>query len=136
VEALAGLEGHLAIAPPPDTPPVNPDGAPPGGRGGALAEPDAADARLLVVGYRLRLAVAAAARDGDQATTIALIHQGRCCGLDATVLLAVAARPLAPTAAADPRPPSGAAVGGVRWAWARRPHRRAAVVVVEREGRS
>jgi hypothetical protein len=94
LEALRGLAGHLAIPPPPDALPVPSDGdGPPSGRtDGALREPEAAEGPLLVVGYRLRLAVAAAARDGDQNTTVALIGEGRRCGLDATVLLAVAAR--------------------------------------------
>jgi hypothetical protein len=139
LEALRGLAGHLAIQPPPDSLPVTPDGAPPpsGRSGGALGEPDAAEAPLLVVGYRLRLAVAAAARDGDQAATVALLREGRRCGLAVTVLLAVAARHWP-----QPRLRTRArlagqrwAVGCARWAWARRPRRRAAAVVVERESR-
>jgi hypothetical protein len=138
VEALSGLAGHLAIEPPPDDLPVTPDGGPPsGGRSdGALPEPEPAEAALLAGGYRLRLAVAAAARDGDQAATVALIREGRRCGLDATVLLAVAARYWP-----QPRLRTRArlatqrwAVGCARWARARRP-RRGAVVVAEREGR-
>jgi hypothetical protein len=94
LEALSGLEGHLAIAPPPDGQPVTPDDTPPpAGRGdSALREPEPADAPLQAGGYRLRLAVAAAACDGDQDATVALLREGRRCGLDATVLLAVAAR--------------------------------------------
>src|SRR6266508_2282574 len=138
LEALRGLEGHLAIQPPPDSLPVGPDGAPPpGGRSdGALGEPEAAEGPLLVVGYRLRLAVAAAARDGDQDATVALLREGRRCGLAATVLLAVAARHWP-----QPRLRTRArlasqrwAVDCARWTWARRPHRRAAGVVAEREG--
>jgi hypothetical protein len=139
LEALAGLAGHLAIQPPPDSLPVAPDddGPPPSGRsGGALGEPDAAEAPLLAVGYRLRLAVAAAARDGDQAATVALLREGRRCGLAVTVLLAVAARHWP-----QPRLRTRARLAGqrwavdcARWAWARRPRRRAAVVVAEREG--
>jgi hypothetical protein len=98
--------------------PVTQGDAPqPGDRSdGAQPEPEAATGPLLAVGYRLRLAVAAAARDGDHAATVALIRECGRCGLDATVLLAVAARHWPPTAAADPRPPSGQrwAVGGVR----------------------
>jgi hypothetical protein len=140
VEALAGLEGHLAIAPPLDAPPATPDGgAPPAGRSaGALAEPEPADAPLLAVGYRLRLAVAAAARDGDQAATVALTREGRRCGLGAAVLLAVAARHWPPQRLRTRVRQASQrwAVGCVRWAWARRPHRRAVRVVVERDGRS
>jgi len=138
LEALAGLEGHLAIQPPPDSLPVTPDGTPPpdGRSDGALCEPEAAEGPLLAVGYRLRLAVAAAARDGDQAATVALLGEGRRCGLAVTVLLAVAARYWP-----QPRLRTRArlasqrwAVGCARWAWAHRPHRRTAVVVAEREG--
>jgi hypothetical protein len=136
VEALAGLEGHLAITPPPDTLPTTPDsGPPPGGRSdGVLAEPEAGP--LLAVGYRLRLAVAATARDGDQAATVAVIREGRRRGLDATVLLAVAARHW-PTPRLRTRARQAGqrwAVGCVRWAWARRPHRRPAPALAEREG--
>ena len=138
LEALAGLAGHLAIQPPPDSLPVTPDGGPPpsGASDGALREPDAAEGPLLVVGYRLRLAVAAAARDGDQAATVALIREGRRCGLDATVLLAVAARHWPqPRLRTRARQASQRwAVGCARWTWARRPRRRAAGVVAEREG--
>jgi hypothetical protein len=138
--ALAGLEGHLAIQPPPGDVPVAPDGAPPpsGRSDAALTEPEPADAPLRVVGYRLRLAVAAAARDGDHAATIALIREGARRGLDATVLLAVAARHW-PTPRLRTRARQASqrwAVGCAGWAWAHRPHRRAAVVVAEREGRS
>ncbi len=139
VAALSGLAGHLAIQPPPDSRPVTPDGAPPppGGRSdSALPEPEAAEAPLLSVGFRLRLAVAAAARDGDQAATVALIREGRRCGLDATVLLAVAARHWPqPRLRTRARQASQRwAVGCARWAWARRPHRQATVVAAEREG--
>jgi len=139
MEPLSGLAEHLAIAPPPDDLPVAPDGdgPPPSGRGdGALGEPEAAEGPLLSVGYRLRLAVAAAARDGDQDATVALLREGRRCGLAATVLLAVAARHWP-----QPRLRTRArlasqrwAVDCARWTWARRPHRRAAGVVAEREG--
>jgi hypothetical protein len=130
LEALHGLEGHLAIAPPPDDLPATPDGTPPAGgrRGGALREPEPADAPLLAVGYRLRLAVAAAARDGDQDATVALIHDGRRRGLDATALLAVAARYWP-----QPHLHVRAWRAGRRWTTARlrrlhRPRRRVAVV--------
>ena len=79
-EALSGLSGHLAIEPPPDadgdvlgppTPPTEPTGPAP-------------------AGHRLRLAVAAAARDGDQDATAALVRQAPAHGLDVSELLAVA----------------------------------------------
>jgi Phage integrase, N-terminal SAM-like domain len=75
-EALSGLQGQLAIEPPPDGPAELPDDpAPP------VAPP---------AGYRLRLAVAAAARDGDQAATAALVREGSGHGVDAAELIAVA----------------------------------------------
>jgi hypothetical protein len=136
-EALSGLEGHLAIAPPPDGQPVTPDGGPPaGGRSdGALREPEPTDAPLQAVGYRLRLAVAAAARDGDQDATVALLREGHRHGLDATVLLAVAARYWP-----QPRLPVRAWRASQRWTTARlrrlhRPRRRV-TVAAEREGQS
>jgi hypothetical protein len=137
VEALAGLAGHLAIQSPPDDLPVGPDGTPPpGGRGdGTALEPEAAP--LLTVGYRLRLAVAAAARDGDQAATVALLREAPRQGLDATVLLAVAARHW-PTPRLRTRVRQASqrwVVGCARWAWSRRPHRRAVAVMAERESR-
>jgi hypothetical protein len=133
-----GWRGHLAIQPPSDSQPVTlGDAPPPPGRGdGAQPEPEAAP--LLAVGYRLLLAVAAAARDGDQAATIALIREGTRHGLDATVLLAVAARHWPKPRLRTRARQAGQrwAVGCVRWAWSRQPHRRAAVVVAERDGRS
>ena len=75
---LSGLQGHLAIDPPPNqdsnglTPP-----APPEPNGSAPA------------GHRLRLAVAAAARDGDQDTTATLVREGPGHGLDVAELVAV-----------------------------------------------
>jgi hypothetical protein len=77
--ALAGLSGHLAIEPPPDadsddtgpsSPPERPGSAP--------------------TGHRLRLAVAAAARDGDQDATATLVREGPAHGLDVAELVAVA----------------------------------------------
>jgi hypothetical protein len=124
IEALAGLAGHLAIPPRPDDgsqPERSPTGPiPPGPRP--------------VAGYRLRLAVAAAAREGDQAATVALIREGARQGLDATVLLAVAARHWP-----RPRLPIRAWRAGRDWTAARlrrrpRPRRRVAAVA-EREGR-
>jgi hypothetical protein len=79
-EALSGLCGHLAIEPPPDangdslgpsTPPTEPTGPAP-------------------AGHRLRLAVAAAARDGDQDTTATLVRQAPAHGLEVAELVAVA----------------------------------------------
>jgi hypothetical protein len=139
LEALRGLARHLAIPPPPDSLPVTPDGGPlpGGGRGdGALGEPDTAEGPLLVVGYRLRLAVAAAARDGDQDATVALIREGRRCGLAVTMLLAVAARHWPqPRLRTRARQASQRwAVGCARWAWTHRPHRQARVLA-ERESR-
>jgi len=73
---LSGLQGHLAIEPPPDQ---DSNGlAPPEPNGSAPA------------GHRLRLAVAAAARDGDQDTTATLVRQAPAHGLDVSELLAVA----------------------------------------------
>jgi hypothetical protein len=131
LEALCGLEGHLAIQPPPYGLPTGPDGAPPpsGQTDGALGEPEAAaKGPLLVVGYRLQLAVAAAAREGDQAAIVALLREGARQGLDATVLLAVAARHWPP-----PRLRVRAWRAGRDWTAARlrqlhRPRRRVAVV--------
>jgi hypothetical protein len=131
LEALRGLAGHLAIQPPPDSLPAAPDGGPPpsGASDGALGAPEAAGAPLLAVGYRLRLAVAAAARDGDRDATVALIREGRRCGLAVTVLLAVAARywpqPRLRTRARQTA--QRWVVGCAHWAWARRPHRQARV---------
>jgi hypothetical protein len=127
MEALAGLEGHLTIQPPPDSQPVTLGDAPPPGRGdGAQPEPEAA--LLLAAGYRLRLAVAAAARDSDQTATIALIREGARDGLDATVLdatvlLAVAARHWPKPRLRTRARQAGQrwAVGCARWAWVRRP---------------
>jgi hypothetical protein len=77
-EALSGLSGHLAIEPPPDT---DGDGlAPP-----TLSEPSGP----APAGHRLRLAVAAAARDGDQ-DAAALVREGPRYGLDMAELVAVA----------------------------------------------
>jgi hypothetical protein len=139
LETLRGLEGHLAIQPPPDSLPAGPDSGPPlsGRSDGALGEPEAAEAPLLVVGYRLRLAVAAAARDGDRDATVALLREGRRCGLDATVLLAVAARHWPPPRLRTRARQAGQrwVVGCARWAWSHRPHRQAARVLAERESR-
>jgi hypothetical protein len=73
--ALAGLRAHLAIEPPPD-----PDLS--GTHSGPPTPP-------LPSGSRLRLAVAAA-RDGDQDATIAIVREAARQGLDAAELVAVA----------------------------------------------
>jgi hypothetical protein len=74
-EALSGLQGQLAIEPPSDTSAAD---LPPEPSGSAPA------------GHRLRLAVAAAARDGDQDATASLVRQAPAHGLDVAELLAVA----------------------------------------------
>jgi hypothetical protein len=123
LEALSGLRGHLAIEPPPD----DGDDAPPQG-------PASPAPRRLPGGERLRLAVAVAAGDGDQAATTAIVREGERRGLDAGELLAVAERHW-PKPALTRR----AFRAGRRWTAARlrrlhRPRRRPAVMV-EREGR-
>jgi hypothetical protein len=86
-----------------------------------------------VAGYRLQLAVAAAARDGDQAATAALVREGGRQGLEPVQLVAVAARYW-------PRPPLPVRSwrAARRWTTAgvRRLHRprRRAVVVAEQDG--
>jgi hypothetical protein len=77
--ALQGVGGHLALQPPPSLPGGQPD---PDGDGGAP----------LMAGYRLRLAVITAAREGDAHAATALIREGQRQGLDPGWLLAVAAR--------------------------------------------
>jgi hypothetical protein len=133
--ALVGVGGHLALPPAPDPPPapVGPQDAPEDG-------PDGDGAAPLVAGYRLRLAVIAAARDGDAAAATALIRHAQAQGLDPSWLLAVAARHWPP-----PRLHTRAwravrrwAASGARWAWARRPRRprsRATRVLVGREAK-
>jgi hypothetical protein len=79
-EALSGLQGHLAIEPPPDHD---------GGLGPLMPPPEPSG--LAPVGHRLRLAVAAAARDGDQDATAALVGEGPRHGIDTAELVAVAA---------------------------------------------
>ena len=78
-EALRGLQGHLAIEPPPDQ-----DGD---GLGPPLLPTEPSGP--MPAGHRLRLAVAAAARDGDQDAT-ALVCEGPRYGLDVVELVAVA----------------------------------------------
>jgi hypothetical protein len=76
--ALAGLRRHLAIEPPPDDPSTQADGQ--------ASQP----LRPVQAGYRLRLAVAAAARDGDQDATVALVREGPRHGVEVAELVAVA----------------------------------------------
>src|SRR6266511_4313619 len=118
---LVGVGGHLAVQPPPTGP-------------GAHVEPDPDGAVPLVAGYRLRLAVIAAAREADVPAAAALIREAQRQGLDPSWLLAVAARHWPP-----PRLPVRVsragrrwAAAGARWAWARRPRRRA-VALAEQE---
>jgi hypothetical protein len=74
-EALSGLQAQLAIEPPSDSFAAD---LPPEPSGPAPA------------GHRLRLAVAAAARDGDQEATVALVREGPRHGVDVAELVAVA----------------------------------------------
>jgi hypothetical protein len=121
LEALSGLRGHLAIEPPDD-----------GGDGSPREGPVPSSPWRPPGGERLRLAVAAAAGDGDQAATAALVREGERHGLDPGELLAVAERHWP-----KPRVHVRAFRAGRRWTAARLPHRprRRAVVVAEREGR-
>jgi hypothetical protein len=122
--ALVGVGRHLALSPSPELP-----GAQVGleGDGGAP----------LVAGYRLRLAVITAARDADVPTAMALIREGQRQGLDAAWLLAVAARHWLPPSLSVRVARTGRrwAASGARWAWARRPRRRAARLVAGREAK-
>jgi hypothetical protein len=118
LQALSGLQRHLAIEPPPDNDESSPAaGLPPKPPG------------PLPAGHRLRLAVAAAARDGDQDATAALVREGARHGVDAAELLAVAEQHW-------PKPWLHRRVvrAGRRWTAARlhRP-RRATRVLAERE---
>jgi hypothetical protein len=144
--ALQGLAGHLAIEPPPDhhgqDSPLD-DGGPPAGHAaragdaparqlaGEPAEPPAVTAAR----HRLRLAVAAAARDGDTEATAALVDEATRRGLDAAELVAVAERHWP-----KPRLRVRAWRAGQRWTTGslRRLHqpRQAASAVAEREARS
>jgi hypothetical protein len=119
-EALSGLSGHLAIEPPPD------DGSQPERAPNGSVPPGP------VAGYRLRLAVAAAAHDGDQAAIAALVREGARCGVDVGELVAVAERHWP-----KPRLHRRAWRAGRRWTATRlrRLHRprRQAVVAAEQE---
>jgi hypothetical protein len=121
--ALVGVGRHLALpssaASPAAQVEVERDGAP------------------LVAGYRLRLAVITAAYHADVPTATALIRQGQRQGLDAAWLLAVAARhwPPPPLRTRVWRAGRRWAASGARWAWARRPRRRAARLLAGREAK-
>jgi hypothetical protein len=130
--ALAGLAGHLAIQPPPDhrSHDDQPDGGPPAGQTARAGEP-AEPPRVAAVRSRLRLAVAAAARDGDTEATAALVREGARHGVDGGELLAVAERHWPrPRLRTRARHAAGRwATGGARWAWAHRPHRQAGALL-------
>jgi hypothetical protein len=122
--ALVGVARHLALPP---------SAASPGAQVGLERDGGAP----LVAGYRLRLAVITAAHHADVPTATALIRQGQRQGLDPSWLLAVAARHWPP-----PSPHVRAwragrrwTASGARWAWARRPRRRAARVLGGREAK-
>jgi hypothetical protein len=112
-EATAGtvreLRRHLVIEPPADPgTSVAPDGPPPDmpGAQAASVEPDGP---VDAAGYRLRLAVAAAARDANAGEVTALIQQAPRHGLAEATLVAVA------RASWPPRPwPIRAATAGPR----------------------
>ena len=116
-EALSGLSGQLAIEPPSDT-----DGSGPA----MLSEPHGP----APAGHRLRLAVAATARDGDQDATATLVRLGPAHGVDVSELLAVAEAHWP-----KPRLHRRAWRAGRRWTTARlhRPRGRAAPAEPERQ---
>jgi hypothetical protein len=95
--AALEVERHLAIEPPPagDLPAVVPLEVPPlPGRhsddGEDQDDAQAPDGPVDGAGWRLRLAVTTAARDGDREAVAALIQHGATVGLDGEMLLAVA----------------------------------------------
>jgi hypothetical protein len=130
--ALAGLVEHLAIGPPPDHTAEDNDpngGPPPAGHAAAESDTLAEPPQLAAVRSRLRLAVAAAARDGDTEATAALVREGVRRGVDGGELLAVAERHW-PRLRTGARHAAGRwAVGGARWAWTHRPHRQAGALL-------
>jgi hypothetical protein len=102
------LRRHLAIEPPADSDAdIGPDDRPPGPPG-----PDdaAADGPVDAAGWRLRLAVAAAARQGDAEQVTALVQQASRHGLAEATLVAVARASWPPRAW-----PVRAATAGPRW---------------------
>jgi hypothetical protein len=122
--ALVGVGGHLALPPSAELPGAQ-----------VLLERDGW--APLVAGYRLRLAVISAAHHADVPTATAVIREGQRQGLDAAWLLAVAARHWPPPRlhVRAWRAGSRWTAGGARWAWARRPRRRAARVLAGREAK-
>jgi hypothetical protein len=122
--ALVGVGRHLALPPSAELPDaqvgLERDGGAP-----------------LVAGYRLRLAVITAAREADVPSATALIREGQRQGLDPSWLLAVAARHWPPPSLHVRAARAGRrwAASGVRWAWARRPRRRAAGLLAGREAK-
>jgi len=98
--AALEVERHLAIEPPPtgDRAPVAPPDLPPGLIGDHQDGEDqeraddaqAPEGPVDGAGWRLRLAVASAARDGNREAVTALIHHGAGLGLDGAMLIAVA----------------------------------------------
>jgi hypothetical protein len=93
--AALEVERHLAIEPPPagDLPAVVPLDVPPlrGGHSDDSQDHDHTDTGPVDgAGWRLRLAVATAAREADQPKVAALIRHGASIGLDEAMLVAVA----------------------------------------------
>jgi hypothetical protein len=122
--ALVGVDRHLALPPSAASP-------------GAQVELERDGGAPLVAGYRLRLAVICAARHADVPTATAVIRQGQRQGLDAAWLLAVAARHWPPPSLHVRVWRAGQrwTASGARWAWARRPRRRAAGLLAGREAK-
>jgi hypothetical protein len=131
--ALAGLAGHLAIDPPPDHRAHNgdPHGGPP-----PAAQAHVEPRTVTALRGRLRLAIAATARQVDTEATAAIIREGERRGLDTVELFAVAARHWPPPRLRTRARQAGRrwAAGGVRWAWTHRP-RRPTGAVLQRESR-
>jgi hypothetical protein len=120
--ALAGLQGHLAIEPPPDahSDDIGPSSLP--------ERPGSAP-----TGHRLRLAVAAAARDGDQEATATLVRQAPAHGLDVSELLAVAEAHWPKPALHRRAWRAGRRWTAARWRRLHRPRGRASLVEAERQ---
>jgi hypothetical protein len=123
-EALVGVDRHLTLPPSADLP-------------AAQVELEREGGAPLVAGYRLRLAIIAAAHHTDVPTATALIREGQRQGLDAAWLLAVAARHWPPPSLHVRAWRAGRrwTASGARWAWARRPRRRAAGLLAGREAK-
>ena len=132
--AALEVERHLALEPPPsqDRAAARPPDLPPGliGDDDDGEDQDHQDQTPTPVGpvdgagWRLRLAVASAAREGDREAVTALIHHAASLGLDEPMLIAVAAAhwPAGPL-------PLRVCRAGLRWL---RRRARANRVVVER----